>query len=303
MSFTNQETMDCPICLDAIGETNNIITECGHKFHASCIMINVAANGFNCPCCRFIMAKNTKQENDDETDYDDDDDDDDESYVSSDWEEEEPFSEDSLRGLRLLTNLLEGNENDQLDVVAEYQYTEQISREEEDENIGPIVAPTLIQMCAIFRDRQITYEQLVAWAMLDHDEYEDNQEELEEFSGDIWGQVRTIVSNYTPEPERNSDHVEENTALVDDIAITETENEEPNTTILNTPILCETEVNESYDYLYDDETDEEFIEMLDWIQESPEFSDVSLEDLEKIEQPEWQNNNISFNLSIEEICV
>jgi hypothetical protein len=296
MSFTNQETIDCPICLDAIGETNNIITECGHKFHASCIMINVATNGFNCPCCRFIMAKNAKQEDDDENDSEYDD----ESYVSSDWEEE-PFSEDSLRGLRLLTNLLEGNENDQEDVVAEYQYTQQISTEEEDDNTLPIVAPTLRQMCDIFRDRQITYKQLVAWAMLEHDEYEDKREELEDVCGDIWGQVRTIVSNYNPEPERDTNYIEENTAFVaDDVVISETENEEPSATI-----LCETQVNESYisDYLYDDETDEEFIEILDWIQESPEFSDVSLEDLENVEEPEWQNNNISFNLSIEEICV
>lgn len=61
------EPMECPICMDVIGDKNNITTECGHRFHASCIMTNVSHNGFNCPCCRAVMA-----DEDDEEDEDDD---------------------------------------------------------------------------------------------------------------------------------------------------------------------------------------------------------------------------------------
>lgn len=67
------EQMDCPICMEVIGETNNITTECGHCFHASCIMTNVSRNGFSCPCCRAQMAE--EEEYDEEDDYDDEEDD------------------------------------------------------------------------------------------------------------------------------------------------------------------------------------------------------------------------------------
>jgi len=58
--------------MDVIGERNNITTECGHQFHASCIMTNVSRNGFNCPCCRTAMAE--EEYPDGESEYDDDDD-------------------------------------------------------------------------------------------------------------------------------------------------------------------------------------------------------------------------------------
>ena len=41
----------CPICLDKIGEKNNCITECGHKFCLKCL--SIALQGKNtCPMCR-----------------------------------------------------------------------------------------------------------------------------------------------------------------------------------------------------------------------------------------------------------
>jgi hypothetical protein len=68
--------------MEVIGERNNITTECGHQFHASCIMTNVSRNGFNCPCCRTAMAE---YENDDEDDYtvDDEDDDEDDNFLET----------------------------------------------------------------------------------------------------------------------------------------------------------------------------------------------------------------------------
>ena len=46
----------CPICMDdLIGMTNHVTTECGHHFHASCLMQNISHNGFACPYCRNVM--------------------------------------------------------------------------------------------------------------------------------------------------------------------------------------------------------------------------------------------------------
>ena len=45
------EEETCPICLDTLGNTNLFITECGHKFHANCMISSLRVNG-KCPCCR-----------------------------------------------------------------------------------------------------------------------------------------------------------------------------------------------------------------------------------------------------------
>ena len=48
---------ECPICMEEfVGGCNTVVTECGHKFHCSCLMTNASHNGFNCPYCRAVMA-------------------------------------------------------------------------------------------------------------------------------------------------------------------------------------------------------------------------------------------------------
>jgi len=50
--------MECPICYDPIEQIRNCITtECGHQFHAACLMKNVCINGFSCPSCRTQMVE------------------------------------------------------------------------------------------------------------------------------------------------------------------------------------------------------------------------------------------------------
>jgi hypothetical protein len=62
--------MECPICYDPIEQTRNCITtECGHQFHAACLMKNACINGFSCPSCR---AKMVEQEPEDVTESEDD---------------------------------------------------------------------------------------------------------------------------------------------------------------------------------------------------------------------------------------
>ena len=87
------EISECPICMDMIDVSKNCVTtECGHKFHTSCLMKNVAFNGFECPYCRSVMAEDDEEdeeyeedgeENDDDDDADAEDEDDDENYPSS----------------------------------------------------------------------------------------------------------------------------------------------------------------------------------------------------------------------------
>jgi hypothetical protein len=64
--MNTQEVCKCPICFDDISDKNNITTECGHKFHASCLITNVIRNGFNCPCCRTVMVTPYENENEKE---------------------------------------------------------------------------------------------------------------------------------------------------------------------------------------------------------------------------------------------
>lgn len=191
MSFTNEQP-ECPICFDTIGDKNNITTECGHKFHASCIMTNITRNGFTCPCCRSVMAEEEVL-SDDESWQPDDEDDDDETLLDDD---DEPFSDDALRGLRLLTNLLENEVHDQADVVAEHQYTEEVS----DDTSVAHEPPPLEEVFRFLREQEVSYEQLAAFILIDHQEYEDQVQDIERFSGDLWGRLRIMISNYVPVP-------------------------------------------------------------------------------------------------------
>lgn len=105
---------DCPICMDVIEVNKNCVTtECGHCFHASCLMKNVAHNGFECPYCRHTMAEKPYDETYD-VDYMDDDDDDDASV-----EIRERDMNYALRGFRFMQNNLEGMPHDPNDLTDE----------------------------------------------------------------------------------------------------------------------------------------------------------------------------------------
>ena len=97
--------MDCPICFECIETAKNCVTtECGHCFHANCLMKSVAHNGFGCPYCRTAMAEVVKEE-----EYEDDDEYDEED----DEEEDEEYVEDYLlRGMRWLIQRAQGEEPD-----------------------------------------------------------------------------------------------------------------------------------------------------------------------------------------------
>lgn len=198
------EPIECPICYDQIeGSINTVTTECGHKFHAKCLMQNVAHNGFGCPCCRAQMVERTLD--DDETD--DEDDDDDEEYevdiIEYDSEDEsddndsensevrlnrQPFSNYALLGLRLFTNRLEDVEHDPEDVMAEYTLTFQ-SQEDQ-----PVI-PTIEYITEKLIEQGVTMNQLVHTLAMDHREYE-NWDEAQIVYTDLSERIRRIINDF-----------------------------------------------------------------------------------------------------------
>jgi hypothetical protein len=95
---------DCPICFDDINATKNcVVTECGHKFHASCLLRSVAHSNFDCPCCRFELAERP-EESDDGFSEDNDDDDDE-------------ISDEIMQSMRWMFQRAEGEELEEDDVL------------------------------------------------------------------------------------------------------------------------------------------------------------------------------------------
>jgi len=182
---------ECPICFDPIGEKNNITTECGHNFHASCLMTNITRNGFSCPCCRVLMAHHDPSDDDDEeedSDYDN-------NY--SLFEEDEIYNEYALRGLRFFTNLLENQENDEYDINCEDLFNTAYENElERLDNEEPLPSLQFIINC--LKNQNITYEQLVANSLTEFEEYETN-ETINRVANNLYGKIRNIISNYGSE--------------------------------------------------------------------------------------------------------
>ena len=173
------ENIECPICMDVIeGNNNRVTTECGHCFHTKCLMTSVAHNGFGCPYCRTKMAE--EQEHDDEeSEY-------------SDYEDEEIDNDYALRGFRFFMNNLNCEPHDPADIEDEAQ--EQENDEEIEVEEVPKPAPFLITQKLM--EQGVTMEQLVKVLLLDHDEYEREDEEFSIIENEIFGKLRIIISNH-----------------------------------------------------------------------------------------------------------
>lgn len=178
--FCETEIVECPICMDPIEQNKNqITTECGHCFHTSCLMKNVAHNGFSCPYCRDAMAEAPADDNSDD-DYDE--------FSYEDEDEDEDYSDHVLRGSRWLFQRAEGEElDDEEDSVDE----ENEERADEEQN-APVdyIVERLTQ-------QGVTMADLVKAILIrDHTEY--NNEEFERTDNELFGKFRIIISNYQP---------------------------------------------------------------------------------------------------------
>ena len=178
MSF-NKEQMDCPICMEEIEYTKNCTTtECGHCFHASCLMKSVAHNGFGCPYCRSAMAEEIKEEEDEE------------EWESVSEDEDDDYA---LRGFRFFMNNLVGEEHDQVDIEEEEGEDDTSSVEE-----VQIVKPSAAYIAQKLAEQGITMEQMVKAVLLRHEEYEADDETNMRIDGQIFGKMRSIINRYTP---------------------------------------------------------------------------------------------------------
>jgi len=167
--------IECPICMDDIDFTKNCITtECGHTFHASCVMRNVATNGFACPMCRTAMA----EEYEDEV-----------SETSEVSEEQEVYDDFALRGFRFFFNNISGEEHDHEDVLEE---------QEDNEEEQPIAKPSPAFIVQKLNEHNITMEDLVKVLLMDHEEYSDEELEFEQVDTHVWDTMRIVISNYQP---------------------------------------------------------------------------------------------------------
>ena len=66
------EPIECCICFETIGEKNNCVTPCGHKFCFVCLT-KALTNNNTCPCCREVLVEVTEEDEDDESVYESDD--------------------------------------------------------------------------------------------------------------------------------------------------------------------------------------------------------------------------------------
>lgn len=181
------EHKDCPICMEVISGTNNqVVTECGHAFHTSCLMTNVAHNGFGCPYCRSILAEQPKKDEDEE---------DDDEWVDDDEEDEELYDDYALRGMRWL---FQRTNNEELD-------EEEDEVEEAIQENDSIPKPSVNFLTQKLLQQGITMEELVKTLLLEHEEYEDVEEECERACDTLFGKVRIIISNYKPEDDLPKD--------------------------------------------------------------------------------------------------
>ena len=173
---STQEIRECPICMDDINPLQNCThTECGHCFHASCLMNNIAHNGFGCPYCRTTMAT-IPAEDEEETIIDD----------NNFFEED-----DALRGFRFFTNNIEGVEHDMGDLEDENAMEAEMVQSQE-----PIAKPTPSDIARQLSEQGITMEHLIKALLKDHDEYDDEEEECVTMDDDIFGRMRIIISNF-----------------------------------------------------------------------------------------------------------
>ena len=189
------EPIECPICFDEINQQINCITtECGHKFHANCIMRNVAQNGFGCPCCRSKMADEVEGDSDTDSDGSESDDgsDSDDSDDSSS-ESDELYDDYVLRGLRLFTNMIEGEENYEEDIEAEYVLSFENDYEGSDDTA--LKVPTAEYITERLLQQGVTMYQLVHTLMIDNEEY-DKMENVHNSYNELSVKVRELIDEF-----------------------------------------------------------------------------------------------------------
>jgi len=187
---SGQVVVECPICMDEIDLTRNCVTtECGHKFHAKCLMQNVAHNGFSCPNCRAEMAEVEKVQLNDDDYYDD-----------GEEEEEEDYEDFCLKGMRWLFQRVLNEELDDFD----YDIDEEEDFLYQDEEEEEFVAPSATQIATNLTGLGITFEDVVKSLL--NDDHEEYSMSYDRQSNDIYEKIRAYIMNYNYENQRRVEH-------------------------------------------------------------------------------------------------
>ena len=165
----------CSICLDDIDlNKNKLTTECGHIFHTSCLLKNASINGFKCPMCRTVLVEEPDEDDDDEA------------------EEDELYTEHSLRGMRFLFQQASGQEIVEAD--EDYDEYETIDDDETENNI---VVPTFEHIIEQLRINNVSMEDVVKTLVSEnYDGYSQNEFANE----DMFSLLDRIVIDYIAAP-------------------------------------------------------------------------------------------------------
>lgn len=207
---------ECPICMDTFyEEKNTMITECGHKFHANCLMKHVSHNGFGCPYCRTKMIKNSEDDNEAE------DDDDGEEYfrrlmgrgihimplpparsdplnegMIMEAEEEDPIMNDYiLNGFRWFNQRVNGEELDNDD-----EYGEGYEDEDEEEtatNPNPNTAYITRQLISNGLNMEDLVKVMLYESTLIIPAFGNETETYDELTHRVYGMIRHILAEST----------------------------------------------------------------------------------------------------------
>jgi len=209
----NANLNTCAICLENIEDltVNCLTTECRHHFHTKCMMNAMAhSQNFVCPCCRGAMAD--ELEYSDESDSEDDDDDDDYSDDESEGDvsrqreirrihaQHERLRQENanLQSMRWLfqRNLGEELDDEPLEPLEEGDYeSDTYEDEEEEEEERP--KPDVQYLVHHLQAQGIGMEQLVKGVLLEHPEYDDD-EDIVNANDDVFGKLRVLITNYQP---------------------------------------------------------------------------------------------------------
>jgi hypothetical protein len=176
------EEKDCAICLETIEPNTNFIkTKCGHEFHASCLMENVAHNGFGCPNCRTVMAKEPDADIS-EHEYDE-------------WTADVVADEHAFRGMRMLFQRVEGEPVEEDDNAEEEDELDDFLSEDDEDDERELLPPAEV-IAEKLTEKGITFLDLVRSLISSNDEeYEFDQESML-VEGRVYGKICAIKKKY-----------------------------------------------------------------------------------------------------------
>jgi len=189
---------ECPICYDDMDQEKNCVTtECGHRFHCSCLMKNAVNNGFACPMCRNVMAEEPECEDDEDEDEDEDEEDEYSEDNEDSWSDDtfphfQTITDNSLISFRMFHQQIDGEEIEEESRIPDEEI-------EEVEMVKP--SPEFIAAKLIAQGFTLT--DFVKSLLIEHEEYDNEHRENNAVSNQLFGAFRILISNYsrTSQPE------------------------------------------------------------------------------------------------------